>query len=186
MLDLVVQVARQDGQDFATVEVCGTEHLSQIPFALCFVGELLLGEGFGLVREVSTEDHCIGPQVSRQVGIHVGFSSGGKVGARQRWEKDVVFDDLTLGLVHNIPEARGGLFPGLLACKVAPELNVVESHRPLEQAGQYGVGQGLREEEGAPFAVAGDTEDAVSDVIVHAQDVGVFVVDEVVGVHPLR
>ena len=56
----------------------------------------------------------------------------------------------------------------------------------MEQAGQNGVGQGLREEEGAPLAVAGDTEDAVSDVIVHAQDVGVFVVDEVVGVHPLR
>ena len=81
VLDLVVQVARQDGQDFATVEVCRTEHLSQVPFALCFVGELLLGEGFGLVREVATEDHCIGPQVSCQVGVHVGFGRGGKVGA---------------------------------------------------------------------------------------------------------
>ena len=150
------------------MEVCRTEHLSQVPFALCFVGELLLGEGFGLVREVATEDHCVGPQVSCQVGVHVGFGRGGKVGARQRWEEDVVFDNLTLGLVHNVPEAGCCVFPGLLACKVASELNVVESHSPLEQAGQYDVGQGLREEERAPFAVAGDTEDAVSDVIVHA------------------
>ncbi len=65
-----------------------------------------------------------------------------------------------------------------------PDLEVVEGDAVLEEAGVEQVRQRLEDQERAPGLVLVDPHDAVAQVVVLAQDVGVGVMQFVVGVLP--
>ena len=185
VLDLVVEVAGEDRQQLPTLEVRRAEHLPQVPLVVVLRGVLLLGERLRLVGEVSAEDHQVRPHTADPVGERVRGDRVHIVGTGQRREHDVVLDHLTLRLVHRLPEADLRLVPALLAREVAAEFHVIERDGPLEQGCQHDVRERLERVLRGPLAVTGDPQDAVSHVVVHADDVGVLVVHVVVGVHPL-
>jgi len=64
-------------------------------------------------------------------------------------------------------------------------LHVLEADAPLEAQRKHRVVQQVEQVEAFPGMVARHAQQAVADVVVHAEDVGVFVVHEVVGVAPV-
>ena len=65
------------------------------------------------------------------------------------------------------------------------EFQVLQPDSPLEPEREDGVEQQVAEVERLPPLVAGDAQHAVADIVVHAEDVGVLVVHEVVGEPPV-
>ena len=62
---------------------------------------------------------------------------------------------------------------------------MLQADSPFEAERKQGVVHQVEQVEALPGLVSGNPEQAVADVIVHAEDVGVLVVHEVVGVPPM-
>ena len=105
--------------------------------------------------------------------------------AGQRRERDIVLEHLAtrLGqeLVHPLP---GFLVVHPLLDDPA-DLDVLQANAPLETDRQQRVVHQVEQVEALPALVASDAQQAVADVVVHAENVGVLVVHEIVGVAPV-
>ncbi len=71
VLDLVAEVAADDVEQRAAVDVRRADELAHVPAAARLVLDLVLAEGVGLVGEVAAEDDRVGPQVADDVGAEV-------------------------------------------------------------------------------------------------------------------
>ena len=78
----MAQVAREDVEQPAALEVGRAEELAEVPLAAGLVLGLLLGELLRAVREVAAEDDRERPQVADQVGGRVAGQREQEAGAR--------------------------------------------------------------------------------------------------------
>ncbi len=104
--------------------------------------------------------------------------------SRERREGDVVLDDLRARLARDPLQLLRDLLLGLLALANRLEVEVVEGDPPLEERHQQHVVEGLEQVDRVPLLVRVDPHDLVAEVLVLAADIGVGVVDVVVGVLP--
>jgi hypothetical protein len=91
---------------------------------------------------------------------------------------------LTADLGQHLGGARTEVLLVDATLEVLADLEVVERDPVLEETGVDGVGQRLQQQEGLPRLVFVDAHDAVAQIVVLAKDVGVGVVQFVVGVLP--
>jgi hypothetical protein len=71
VLDLIAQVSARERQQWAGVEVGGTQHLAEIPVRFAFLLDRGRGELLRPVGEVHTENHQMRPQIARNISSHV-------------------------------------------------------------------------------------------------------------------
>ena len=189
VLDLVGQVAAQHVQQPRTGDVGRPQHLPDVPPAsglvLVQLGDL---EGLHALREVTAHDHRVAPDVAHQVGHEVGGQRGPRRPGRRG--QGGVQDVVAQGVAGD--PARGHAHLLLLLGREAPataqrvaEVEVVHRDAVLEDAGVDQVPQRLDEVARLPLLGLVDAQDAVAQVVVHAEHVGVHVVPVVVGPTPL-
>ena len=186
MLDLVAQVARHEVHERAALDVGATEHLTQVPLSLRFLVDVFLGELLGTVREVTAEDDRVGPHVPQGVGGEVGRQRALPRRAGDGRVDDVVAQDLLADLLADLAELALGLFLVGAALGHLAELEVLCGDAVLEEQREQRVVDQIAGVEGLPSLIAGDAQESVSDVVVHSEDVGVLVMQVVVGLLPVR
>ena len=103
----------------------------------------------------------------------------------QRRERDVVLDHLATGLGQELVDPLPGFVVVHPLLDDLADLHVLQADAPFEAEREQGVVQQVEQVEALPALVAGDAQQAVADVVVHPEDVGVLVVHEVVGVAPV-
>ena len=180
MFDLVAEVAAHERHQRAGVEIGRAQHLSQVPLGVC-LGFVFLGrELLGAVGEVPAEDHHVGPVVADQVGYRVGAEGVLPGPSGQGREDEVVLAHLLAHLLADDPQVLEYFALRLLALAVSGGLQAVCGDAPFEQRAEQQVVDRVADHPALPALVAGEPHDAVADVVVQPDDVGVLVVDEVV------
>ena len=172
-------------KQLAAGEVRRPEDLAEVPHAAALVLGLLHGEFLCAVGEVAAEDDRVRPDVADQVGGQVAGEDPRRERAGQQREGDVVLQRLAPDL---LPDARQGLAlvgDRDLTGADALGLHLVQRDAVLEQHHQQERVDRVAQEVRLPPLVLAHPQDAVADVAVHADDVGVGVVHVVVRVAPL-
>ena len=188
VLDLVREVAAHQVHRLGAGDVGAAEHLADVPLALGLALDGALLEGLDALGEVAAQDDGVGPQVARDVGGEVGGQGGQERarGDRQQRVDDVVLGRLLADLAQHLlgAAAEVGVL-GLLLGDDRAELEVVGGDAVLEEDGVDEAEHRLGERRRGPRLVLVDAHDAVAEVVVLADDVGVGVVELVVAVLPL-
>src|SRR6516225_1076775 len=94
MFDLVAEVSTHERQYPPSPEVCGPQHLPEIPLGLRLTLQHCRRELFRSVREVTAEDHYACPHVAQSVGNHVGQECAPPPPATQRRKENIVLASL--------------------------------------------------------------------------------------------
>ena len=185
VLDLVAEVAAHHVKERTALDVRRADHLADVERTARLTGHFVFGEGVGLVGEVPAEDDHVGPHVADHVGREVRRQRAFEAAAAgERGEGEVVLDGLPARLAAHALELVPSRRPRLLPAPYGSEVEVVHRHAPFEDRGQQHVVERLQQVDRVPFLVRVDPHDLVAEVAVLAQDVGVGVVDVVVGVLP--
>ena len=189
MFDLIGQVAGHEGHHRSGIDVGAAKHLAQVPVALTLAVEVREREFVGAVREMAAEDHRVGPDVADEAGHQVGLHRRAEAGPRrqrgQRRVGEVVLDHLASGLRAELPNPGHRSGPCLGTVEGLAQLQVLQADAPLEAHREHGVEEQVPDVVGPPRFIAGHAQNSVADVVVHAEDVGVGVVGEVVGGPPV-
>ena len=100
---------------------------------------------------------------------------------------DVVAQDLLADLLADLTELALRLFlVGAALGHLADARGAERRDAVLEEQREQRVVDQVAGVEGLPALIAGDAEESVSDVVVHSEDVGVLVMQVVVGLLPVR
>ena len=187
MLDLVAEVAGHEVQQAAALQVARTLELTQVPVAAGFILQRAGRENGRLLGKVAAEDHGEGPQVADQVGHHIAGQHGQGIAAQrqgQQGEHQIVLDPLTAHLGIELAQQRAHLLAADAALEHLVQAQVLDGHGVLEQQRLQRHPQGLPAVVGFPALFGEQAHHAVTDVVIHAQHVGISVMNMVVGVPP--
>ncbi|SKY04769.1 Uncharacterised protein [Mycobacteroides abscessus subsp. abscessus] len=149
---------------------------------------------------MSAEDDRIAPHVADDVAQRVGggglaecagrctdVALGHRGGCRSRKTRidHVVLADLATDLVADVGEVAAELSFGLRCTTLLADLEMLRGNAPLEEEREQRVVDEVAVVERTPPLVARHAEQSVTHVVVHAEHVGVLVMDVVVGVLPV-
>ena len=185
VLDLVAQVAGEDVEEPAAVDVAGTEELPHVPACARLVRDLLFAEIVHPLREVTAEDDHVCPHVPDDVGNRVGREHVEEERTGEERPENVVLERLVRDLLPDAAEHRVCLGERPLAGQEAVYLQIVQGDEPLEQESHHDRRDRLQQVERMPPLLRGDAEHAVAHVAILAEDIRPRVMHDVVGMLPL-
>ncbi|MNJ63199.1 hypothetical protein D3C77_590800 [compost metagenome] len=132
----MTEVAGEDVEQRAALQVAGTAQLAQVPVTPTLVLQHLGREHRGLLGEMPAEDHREGPQVAQQVGHEIAGQHRQGVGADQQGqqrEEQVVLGPLADDLAVHLAQQRAHFILADAALEVLVQLHVLHRHGVLEQ-----------------------------------------------------